>query len=153
MLPRQRAIGHADDLGADRLREQHDEQPERREQAVGRTPGRGAGERAGIRPGVHAYSSRNRWRNRLRRERWAIRDVGNVHHVRGLTWLGAQLLQHHIDRAFARRMWGDAFADLSAAQRERKLDAEDLERLVGAAIQQRTGLPVDLGSRSGLTSP
>lgn len=26
-------------------------------------------------------------------------------------------------------MWGDAFADLSAAQRERKLDAEDLERL------------------------
>lgn len=35
--------------------------------------------------------------------------------------------------AFARRMWGDAFADLVAARRERELDGEDLERLAVAA--------------------
>ena len=35
--------------------------------------------------------------------------------------------------AFAQRMWGDAFADLSAARRERELDGEDLERLAVAA--------------------
>ncbi len=35
--------------------------------------------------------------------------------------------------AFARRRWGDAFADLRAAHREGPLDAEDLERLATAA--------------------
>lgn len=35
--------------------------------------------------------------------------------------------------SFELRMWGDAFADLSAAHRERLLDAEDLERLAVAA--------------------
>jgi DNA-binding NarL/FixJ family response regulator len=35
--------------------------------------------------------------------------------------------------AFERRMWGDAFDQLSAARRERELDAEDLERLAVAA--------------------
>src|SRR5919198_5883631 len=35
--------------------------------------------------------------------------------------------------AFARRMWGDAFADLTAARRERELEGEDLERLAVAA--------------------
>ena len=35
--------------------------------------------------------------------------------------------------AFARRMWGDAFADLWAAHRDRVLDGEDLERLAVAA--------------------
>ena len=35
--------------------------------------------------------------------------------------------------SFERRMWGDAFADLSAAQRERDLSIEDLERLAVAA--------------------
>jgi DNA-binding NarL/FixJ family response regulator len=36
-------------------------------------------------------------------------------------------------KAFARRMWGDAFTELSAARRERELDGEDLERLAVAA--------------------
>jgi DNA-binding NarL/FixJ family response regulator len=35
--------------------------------------------------------------------------------------------------SFERRMWGDAFDQLSAARRERELDAEDLERLAVAA--------------------
>jgi DNA-binding CsgD family transcriptional regulator len=35
--------------------------------------------------------------------------------------------------SFARRMWGDAFDQLSAAHREGRLDAEDLERLAVAA--------------------
>jgi DNA-binding NarL/FixJ family response regulator len=35
--------------------------------------------------------------------------------------------------SFERRMWGDAFADLAAAHRERQLDVEDLERLAVAA--------------------
>jgi DNA-binding NarL/FixJ family response regulator len=35
--------------------------------------------------------------------------------------------------SFERRMWGDAFADLSAAHREGQLDVEDLERLAVAA--------------------
>ena len=35
--------------------------------------------------------------------------------------------------SFERRMWGDAFAQLSAARRERQLGAEDLERLAVAA--------------------
>ena len=35
--------------------------------------------------------------------------------------------------AFARRIWGDAFAELSAAHRERQLELEDLERLAVAA--------------------
>jgi hypothetical protein len=35
--------------------------------------------------------------------------------------------------AFERRRWGDAFADLSAARREGRLGAEDLERLAVAA--------------------
>jgi DNA-binding NarL/FixJ family response regulator len=35
--------------------------------------------------------------------------------------------------SFERRMWGDAFAELSAAQREGRLGAEDLERLAVAA--------------------
>jgi DNA-binding CsgD family transcriptional regulator len=34
---------------------------------------------------------------------------------------------------FERRRWGDAFAELSAAHRERQLDVEDLERLAAAA--------------------
>ena len=36
-------------------------------------------------------------------------------------------------RAFARRLWGDAFAGFSALHRERELDGEDLERLAVAA--------------------
>jgi DNA-binding CsgD family transcriptional regulator len=36
-------------------------------------------------------------------------------------------------RAFARRMWGEAFAGLSAIHRERELDGEDLVRLAVAA--------------------
>jgi DNA-binding NarL/FixJ family response regulator len=35
--------------------------------------------------------------------------------------------------SFERRMWGDVFDQLSAARRERQLDAEDLERLAVAA--------------------
>jgi len=35
--------------------------------------------------------------------------------------------------AFQRRMWDDAFAELSAAHRERQLEVEDLERLAVAA--------------------
>jgi hypothetical protein len=35
--------------------------------------------------------------------------------------------------SFKRRMWGDAFAELSAAHREGRLGAEDLERLAVAA--------------------
>src|SRR5262245_13626126 len=35
--------------------------------------------------------------------------------------------------SFERRAWGDAFAELSAAQREGRLDVEDLERLAVAA--------------------
>jgi DNA-binding CsgD family transcriptional regulator len=35
--------------------------------------------------------------------------------------------------SFTRRMWGEAFAELSAARRERPLEAEDLERLAVAA--------------------
>jgi DNA-binding NarL/FixJ family response regulator len=35
--------------------------------------------------------------------------------------------------SFERRMWGDAFADLSAAHHERQLEVEDLERLAVAA--------------------
>ena len=35
--------------------------------------------------------------------------------------------------SFEARMWGDAFAELSAAQRKGQLDAEDLERLAVAA--------------------
>jgi DNA-binding NarL/FixJ family response regulator len=35
--------------------------------------------------------------------------------------------------SFERRMWGDAFAELSAAHRERQLGVEDLERLAVAA--------------------
>ena len=35
--------------------------------------------------------------------------------------------------AFAQRMWGEAFAELSATHRERELDGEDLERLAVAA--------------------
>jgi DNA-binding NarL/FixJ family response regulator len=35
--------------------------------------------------------------------------------------------------SFERRMWGDAFAELSAAHRERQLGVEDLERLAIAA--------------------
>jgi hypothetical protein len=35
--------------------------------------------------------------------------------------------------SFERRMWGDAFADLSAARREGRLEVEDLERLAVAA--------------------
>jgi DNA-binding NarL/FixJ family response regulator len=35
--------------------------------------------------------------------------------------------------SFERRMWGDAFADLSAAHREGRLDVADLERLAVAA--------------------
>jgi DNA-binding NarL/FixJ family response regulator len=35
--------------------------------------------------------------------------------------------------AFERRMWGDAFAELSAANRDGQLDVEDLERLAVAA--------------------
>jgi DNA-binding CsgD family transcriptional regulator len=43
---------------------------------------------------------------------------------------------HRAERAsgsFERRLWGDAFADLSAAQGEGELGAEDLERLAVAA--------------------
>jgi DNA-binding CsgD family transcriptional regulator len=36
-------------------------------------------------------------------------------------------------RSFERRMWGDAFAELSAAQRDAPLGVEDLERLAVAA--------------------
>ena len=36
-------------------------------------------------------------------------------------------------KAFVRRSWGDAFAQLSAADRESALEAEDLERLATAA--------------------
>jgi DNA-binding NarL/FixJ family response regulator len=35
--------------------------------------------------------------------------------------------------SFERRVWGDAFTELSAAHRERQLDVEDLERLAVAA--------------------
>jgi len=35
--------------------------------------------------------------------------------------------------SFERRLWGDAFTDLSAAHREGELGAEDLERLAVAA--------------------
>jgi hypothetical protein len=35
--------------------------------------------------------------------------------------------------SFERRMWGDAFDQMSAAHREGHLDAEDLERLVEQA--------------------
>ena len=35
--------------------------------------------------------------------------------------------------SFERRLWGDAFADLSAAHREGQSDVEDLERLAVAA--------------------
>jgi DNA-binding NarL/FixJ family response regulator len=35
--------------------------------------------------------------------------------------------------SFERRLWGEAFADLSAVHRERELEAEDLERLAAAA--------------------
>ena len=35
--------------------------------------------------------------------------------------------------SFPRRMWGEAFDQLSAAHREGQLDAEDLERLAVAA--------------------
>jgi tetratricopeptide (TPR) repeat protein len=41
--------------------------------------------------------------------------------------------QERARSAFARRMWGDAFADLSAAHREQALDGGDLERLAIAA--------------------
>ena len=34
---------------------------------------------------------------------------------------------------FARRAWADAFAELSAADREARLEPEDLERLATAA--------------------
>jgi hypothetical protein len=41
--------------------------------------------------------------------------------------------QERARRAFARRMWGDAFAGLSALHREVELSGEDLERLAVAA--------------------
>jgi DNA-binding NarL/FixJ family response regulator len=40
--------------------------------------------------------------------------------------------------SFERRMWGDAFADLSAAHHEGQLDVEDLERLAVAAYMVGT---------------
>jgi DNA-binding NarL/FixJ family response regulator len=42
-------------------------------------------------------------------------------------------LRERARSAFARRRWGDAFADLSAAHGEQPLDGEDLERLAIAA--------------------
>jgi hypothetical protein len=39
--------------------------------------------------------------------------------------------------SFERRMWGDAFADMSAAHREGKLDVEDLEGPRGCRVHGR----------------